>query len=103
VSALDITGSRKKQGKSTDSFTDSSTDYSSCLHSIDKERKNNQKTCISIPYHPIRMSETEKTPSSFPSELRLSKQWDFAVERFIYNSGTGALVAGLASIVLFRE
>eukprot|EP01040_Poterioochromonas_malhamensis_P006168 gene6167-6638_t len=48
------------------------------------------------------MSETEKTPSSFPSELRLSKQWDFAVERFIYNSGTGALVAGLASIVLFR-
>lgn len=49
------------------------------------------------------MSETEKAPSSFPSELRLSKQWDFAVERFIYNSGTGALVAGLASIVLFRE
>lgn len=46
---------------------------------------------------------TDKQTSSFPSELRISKQWDFAIEQFVRHSSTGAIVAGLASVVLFRS
>mmetsp|Transcript_19961 Transcript_19961/g.33641 ORF Transcript_19961/g.33641 Transcript_19961/m.33641 type:complete len:82 (+) Transcript_19961:60-305(+) len=37
-----------------------------------------------------------------PSELRLSSKWDTCVERMLFHVGAGALVAGLASVVLFR-
>ncbi len=38
-----------------------------------------------------------------PSELRISKQWDSAVEQTLVNTAIGATAAGLASIVLFRK
>jgi hypothetical protein len=38
-----------------------------------------------------------------PSELRISKQWDSAIEDTVMKAGLGALTAGVASIVLFRK
>lgn len=38
-----------------------------------------------------------------PSELRISKQWDAAIEQTLVNTAIGATAAGLASIVLFRK
>jgi hypothetical protein len=47
------------------------------------------------------MSSSQK--SSIPSEMRINKQWDFAIEQFVSKVSIGALSAGLASIVLFRK
>eukprot|EP01031_Cornospumella_fuschlensis_P046935 gene46935-57470_t len=41
--------------------------------------------------------------SAIPSELRISKQWDFAIEQFVTRVSVGFVTAGLASIVLFRS
>ena len=38
-----------------------------------------------------------------PSELRLTQKWDYAIETFITKAFIGGLVAGTASLVLFRE
>ena len=38
-----------------------------------------------------------------PSELRLSSKWDTCVERMIFHVTAGVVVAGLASVVLFRK
>jgi hypothetical protein len=46
---------------------------------------------------------SDKSSSSFPSELRLSKTWDYAIEQFIKNATIGTIVTGVASIVLFRK
>jgi len=47
------------------------------------------------------MSESSK--ANIPSELRLSKSWDMAVERLMINATLGVVVGGLASIVLFKK
>eukprot|EP01033_Poteriospumella_lacustris_P009860 gene9860-7061_t len=39
---------------------------------------------------------------TIPSELRISKKWDDVIESGVLNVSTGVLVAGVASIVLFR-
>jgi hypothetical protein len=49
------------------------------------------------------MPEGEKPSLSVPSELRISKKWDFAVEQFIRQAGMGFLAAGIASLVLFSK
>mmetsp|Transcript_6114 Transcript_6114/g.9226 ORF Transcript_6114/g.9226 Transcript_6114/m.9226 type:complete len:83 (+) Transcript_6114:77-325(+) len=43
-----------------------------------------------------------KMSEVIPSELRLSKKWDVCAERMFIHVATGAVVAGLASVVLFR-
>jgi hypothetical protein len=42
-------------------------------------------------------------PKFLPSELRLTNKWDICIERTFISVTAGAVVAGLASIVLFRE
>ena len=37
----------------------------------------------------IKMSEPEKKIVSFPSEMRLSRAWDDALERFLWSSAIG--------------
>eukprot|EP01039_Chlorochromonas_danica_P003578 gene3578-3917_t len=48
------------------------------------------------------MTSSEDSSVRFPSELRLSKQWDFTLEQFATKTTIGFAAAGLASIVLFR-
>lgn len=49
-------------------------------------------------------SQNSSTSSAgIPSEYRISKKWDDVIENGVVNVSTGLLVAGLASIVLFRK
>ena len=43
------------------------------------------------------------TNAGVPSEMRISKQWDFAFEQVVTKVSLGGLIAGLSSIVLFRK
>lgn len=48
-------------------------------------------------------SPESKSGGFIPSELRLSQKWDRAIEGFVIKGATGLLIAGLASVVLFRK
>jgi hypothetical protein len=50
-----------------------------------------------------KMSSNDQQKTYVPSEMRISKAWDTAIEDTIIRASTGALVAGLASIVLFSK
>ncbi len=49
------------------------------------------------------MSSNDQHNHHIPSEMRISKVWDAAIEDTVIKAATGAAVAGLASIVLFSE
>jgi len=53
-----------------------------------------------IPKYP---TMTENFTSRLPSEMRINKQWDFAIEQFLTKTSIGFFGAGLASIVLFSK
>mmetsp|Transcript_11313 Transcript_11313/g.10953 ORF Transcript_11313/g.10953 Transcript_11313/m.10953 type:complete len:94 (+) Transcript_11313:107-388(+) len=40
---------------------------------------------------------------TIPSEMRLSKKWDNALERVAFSTAIGTAVCGLASLVLFKS
>lgn len=39
----------------------------------------------------------------FPSELRIAQKWDYAIETFLIRVTAGAIIGGLASIVVFSK
>ncbi len=49
------------------------------------------------------MSSNDQHNHHIPSEMRISKVWDAAIEDTVIKAVTGAGIAGLASIVLFRK
>ncbi len=49
------------------------------------------------------MSASPSAAPTIPSELRLSRQTDVAIEQFLLKAGTGLVTCGLASFVLFGK
>ncbi|KAF0699361.1 Aste57867_10077 [Aphanomyces stellatus] len=43
------------------------------------------------------------TPSTTPSEYRISEKWDKCVESFVVNFSAGLVVGGISSLVLARS